>query len=207
MLDAGAGIDAVAGRPAAASGNSLYDPALFAGPHPFQAEEQAVRDDYQRYLADLAEGRVRTLAIPAQDGGDPRPVSLLTVRDPSQRPVQGLGAARPAARARPGRGFVMTSVQYGNERFVISVDPAAGVWLKGLGAALDQAETIKRRRTGPGTHRPGAAPASTMPTPGTMAALALYNYTIVDAPRAGTVLTAAEVAAIVEHPGRWMIKD
>jgi hypothetical protein len=60
---------------AAADGSSLYDPAVFRAPHPFQAEEQAIRADHQRYLADLAGGRVRTLAIPAQTGGDLRRVS------------------------------------------------------------------------------------------------------------------------------------
>jgi hypothetical protein len=127
------------------------------------------------------------------------------VRDPSSALVK-VWARQDRRHAPTGPGFVMTSVQYGNERFVISVDPGAGVWLKGLGAALDQAETIKRRalgreRTGP--VRPGFDNAD----PWYDGRAALYNYTIVDAPRAGTVLTAAEVAAIVEDPARWMTKD
>jgi hypothetical protein len=189
----------------AAEGLSLYDPDLFAGPHPFQAEAQAVRDDYAQYLHDLAAGQVRTLAIPAQDGSGPQPVSLLAVRDPTSALFK-VWARQDRRHAPSGRGFVMTSVQYGEHRFVVSVDPAAGVWLKGLGAALDRAETIKRARLGQertGPVRPGYDNAD----PWYDGRAPIHNYTIIDAPRAGTVLTAAEVAALVEHPEMWDAAD
>jgi hypothetical protein len=185
----------------AAEGHSLYDPDLFAGSHPFAAEAQAVHDDYAHYLHDLAVGQVSTLAIPAQDGRGPQPVSLLTVRDPTSALFK-VWARQDHRHAPTGAGFVMTSVQYGPTRFVISVDPAAGVWLKGLGAALDQAETAKRailgqERTGP--VRPGYDNSD----PWYDGRSPIHNYTIIDAPRAGTVLTAAEVAALVTHPEAW----
>lgn len=185
----------------AAAGRSLTDPALFAGTHPFMAELAAVRDDYQHYLRDLAAGRVRTLALPAQDGSGPQPVSLLTVRDPTSALFK-VWARQDRRHAPDGHGFVMTSVQYGEHRFVVSVDPAAGVWLRGLGAALDRAETVKRARLDqprPGPVRPGYDNAD----PWYDGRSPIHNYTIIDAPRAGTVLTAAEVAALVEDPERW----
>jgi hypothetical protein len=185
----------------AAAGHSLTDPTLFAGTHPFMAELAAVRDDYQHYLHDLAAGRVRTLAIPAMDGRGLQPVSLLTVRDPTSALFK-VWARQDRRHAPDGHGFVMTSVQYGEHRFVVSVDPAAGVWLRGLGAALDRAETVKRARLGQprtGPIRPGYDNAD----PWYDGRAAIHNYTIIDAPRAGTVLTGAEVAALVEHPEAW----
>jgi hypothetical protein len=184
----------------AAGGHSLTDPALFAGTHPFGAELRAVEDDYDLYLRDLAAGRVRALAVPAQAGGT-RTVSLLTVRDPASALFK-VWARQDRRHAPDGHGFVMTSVQYGNARFVVSVDPAAGVWLKGLGAALERAETAKRaalglERTGP--LRPGYDNSD----PWYDGRSPIHNYTIIDAPRAGTILTAAEVAALVEHPEQW----
>ena len=190
---------------AAAHGADLYDPALFAGDHPFAAEMRAVADDYNRYLADLAGGRVSTPAIPAQDGSGPQPVDLLTVQDPTSALFK-VWARQDRRHAPGGRGFVMTSVQYGATRFVISVDPRAGLWLKGLGAALDRAETARRAVLGQertGSPRPGF----TNSDPWYDGRAPLYNYTIVDAPRAGTVLTAAEVAAIVENPATWTTDD
>ena len=190
---------------AAAAGRDLYDPTLFADDHPFGAELRAVEDDYSRYLADLAGGRLSTLAIPARDGSGVRPVGLLTVKDPTSALFK-VWARQDRRHAPGGRGFVMTSVQYGNTRFVISVDPRAGLWLKGLGAALDHAETRKRvalgrERTGPA--RPGFVNSD----PWYDGRAPIYNYTIVDAPRAGTVLTPEEVAAIVEHPETWTIDE
>jgi hypothetical protein len=185
----------------AAEGHSLYAADLFAGPHPFEAEARAVADDYEHYLHDLAAGPVRTLALPTQDGSDPQPVSLLTVRDPTSALFK-VWARQDGRHAPTGAGFVMTSVQYGETRFVISVDPAAGVWLKGLGAALDRAETAKRaalgqERTGP--VRPGYDNSD----PWYDGRSPIHHYTIIDAPRAGTVLSAAEVAALVEDPAAW----
>jgi hypothetical protein len=185
----------------AAEGHSLYSPALFARPHPFAAEAQAVRDDYAHYLADLAAGEIGTLALPAQDGSGLQPVSLLTVRDPASALFK-VWARQDRQHAPDGRGFVLTSVQYADHRFVVSVDPTAGVWLKGLGAALDRAETAKRamlgqERTGP--VRPGYDNSD----PWYDGRSPIHNYTIIDAPRAGTVLTAAEVAALVAHPEAW----
>jgi hypothetical protein len=165
------------------------------------AELAAVRDDYQHYLHDLAAGRVRTLAIPAMDGRGLQPISLLTVRDPTSALFK-VWARQDRRHAPDGHGFVMTSVQYGEHRFVVSVDPAAGVWLRGLGAALDRAETVKRARLGQprtGPIRPGYDNAD----PWYDGRAAIHNYTIIDAPRAGTVLTGAEVAALVEHPEAW----
>jgi hypothetical protein len=166
---------------------------------------RAVEHDYRRYLTDLMAGRVGTLAIPAQDGSGLRTVSLLTVRDPASALFK-VWARQDRRHAPDGHGFVMTSVQYGDSRFVVSVDPTAGVWLKGLGAALDRAETVQRaalglERTGP--VRPGYDNSD----PWYDGRSPIHNYTIIDAPRGGTVLTAAEVAALVEHPERWSDED
>ena len=77
------------------------------------------------------------------------------------------------------------------------VQPDAGVDLKGLGDALEDAETARRRALGQerrGTPRPGYA----SPDPWYDGRSPLHRFTIVDAPHGGTVLTPPAVRAVFE---------
>jgi hypothetical protein len=104
-----------------------------------------------------------------------------------------------------GRGFVGLSVftsASANEtrRCILSVTPNSGASLRGLGGLLDQAEG-KRRREVYGVDdrvRDPATGQAKQPRPGYDNADPWYDgrahaYTIVDAPRSGTLLTAEEI--------------
>ena len=113
-----------------------------------------------------------------------------------------------ARRAGNGRGFIglsafMTEGARQSRRCILSLAPDAGASLRGLGSLLDQAESDRRRHlygvddraTDPAT---GAAKP---PRPGYANSDPWYDgrahgFTIVDAPRDGTLLTADEVEAI-----------
>jgi hypothetical protein len=100
----------------------------------------------------------------------------------------------------------MLLTNYNHTRYILSVDPLAGVTLKGLGAELERAETEKRRQLGqqrPITpKRPGYANSD----PWYDGRSPLLNYMVVDTPRGGTVLTAQEIRAIVEDVQTWAHK-
>jgi hypothetical protein len=181
------------------------------------ADRVAVRDDIRRYERKLADPRTHTrqarLRLPGQYGGRAT-VEALLVRDVQNAddPERVLffkdWARSDARRAGNGRGFVGLSVFLSEgahqvRRCILSLVPDAGASLRGLGALLDQAESERRRQaygvddrtTDPatGTAKP--------PRPGYANSDPWYDgrahgFTIVDAPRGGTLLTADEIEAI-----------
>jgi serine/threonine protein kinase len=187
-------------------------PGLF-GPE----DRQEVQGDIERYQRKLADPqsharRVR-LRLPGQLGG------RVTVEGLLVRDVQNAGdpdrcvffkdwARTDAARCPNGRGYVALSVFHTEShqqarRCILSVTPDSGASLQGLAALLDQEEAERRRSifsvddrvTDPTT---GAAKP---PRTGYTNADPWYDgrahsYTIVDAPRAGTKLTADEIEAL-----------
>jgi hypothetical protein len=195
----------------------LTDVDAFACPGLFGPEDrQAVRGDADRYVAKLREPSTRArkaaVFLPGQFGGAAA-VTSLRVRDVQnaydpERCVYFKDWARTdARRAGNGKGFEALSVFMGEgpgqaRRCVLSVTPDSGATLRGLGAILDQAEADRRRAvfgvddrvtdpaTGtPKTRRPGYT--NSDPWYDGRA----HGYTIVDAPRNGTLLTADEIEA------------
>jgi hypothetical protein len=195
----------------------------FACPGVFGPEDRAeVRADVERYRRKLADPRCRArqarLRLPSQFGGRTEAEALL-VRD-----VQNAGdpervvffkdwARTDSQRCPNGAGFVALSVFHSEgpqqvRRCILSVTPDSGASLRGLGRLLDEAEADRRRAvfgvddrvTDPatGTARP--------PRPGYDNADPWYDgrahgHTIVDSPRAGTLLTADEIEALFQRFG------
>jgi hypothetical protein len=187
-------------------------------PGPFRPEDRReVEADVERYRRKLADpatcARQARLRLPGDYGGT-LPVEALLVRD-----VQGINdpgrclffkdwARSDADRAGNGQGFIALSVFQSEgtrrlRRCILSVTPDSGVSLRGLGERLDRAEGERRREIHgeddrvidpvSGTSRP--------PRAGYTNADPWYDgrahgYTIVDAPRSGTRLTADEIEAI-----------
>jgi hypothetical protein len=200
------------------AGHALLEVDAFACPGLLgDADRAAVRDDISRYERKLTDPRTHTrqarLRLPGHYGGKVT-VEALLVRDVQNAddPERVLffkdWARSDARRAGNGRGFVglsvfMTEGAHQARRCILSLVPDAGASLRGLGALLDQAESERRRHvygvddraTDPAT---GAAKP---PRPGYANSDPWYDgrahgYTIVDAPRAGTLLTADEIEAI-----------
>jgi serine/threonine protein kinase len=190
----------------------------FATPGLFTDEDRAdVLRDINRYHAKLQDpwckAQQATLHLPGQYGGTVE-VESLRVRDVQnvddpERCMFFKDWARTDAKSCPnGKGFVALSVFMSEgpghvRRCILSVTPESGASLRGLGELLDAAESERRwqvfgvddRVTDPST---GDA---RVPRPGYTNADPWYDgraqgYTIVDAPRGGTLLTADEIEAI-----------
>ncbi|HEX5272814.1 MAG TPA: hypothetical protein VFW33_20090 [Gemmataceae bacterium] len=182
-----------------------------------EADREAVRGDIDRYARKLADprtmARVARLRLPGQQGGEV-PAEALLVRDVQNADDPGRvlffkdWARSDARRAGNGRGFValsvfMTESARQGRRCVLSVAPDSGASLRGLGARLDEAEAERRRQLY-GVDDRAADPATGAPReprPGYDNADPWYDgrahgFTIVDAPRAGTVLGADDIEAI-----------
>lgn len=169
-------------------------------PPPFQEARRLIEQDYALYLEDLEKSRQTKFRIPEKEGDRRCEVDTLISHDPQSLLFRSWG--RGDNRHSPGgKGFVMLVINYGNERYVISTDPQSPFYLKGLGDRLETAEVGKRKRLGQerrGAPRPGYA----SPDPWYDGRNPLHNYTIVDTPRNGTVLTWEEVLGVVEGYGR-----
>jgi len=154
----------------------------------FAAEKKTIADDLQKYQQDMQRAEILTCALPEKNGA-------------GSRQVQGLWLSYPTSSlfkswAR-GDGFVFLGIQVSEHRFILSVDPSSEVYLKGLGDLLEKAEQEKRKTSGceiQGENRPGYA----SPDPWYDGRSPLHNYTIIDSPRAGTILSQKEIRDIFQ---------
>lgn len=190
----------------------------FACPGQFGPEDrQAVRDDIARYERKLADPRCHArramLRLHSEYGGTLAVAGLLVrdvqnAADPDRCVFFKDWARTDAARVGNGRGFVALSVFHTEgpgqpRRCILSVTPESGVSLAGLGALLDRAEAERRLKMYGVDDRVSDPATGSSRTPRVGYANAdpwydgrAHGYTIVDAPRAGTVITANEVERI-----------
>jgi hypothetical protein len=175
----------------ARAGVALDDPALLERVPAFSRDVRAVLDDHARYLEDLARADQFVCELPGQEREGPLAVPGLWIERPEARLFKSWARGDSRATARPN-GFVFTGVQLSDDRAILSVAPDAGVTLRGLGQLLEGAETAKRERLGCpriGPNREGFD----SPDPWYDGRSPFHGYTIIDAPRAGTVLSPAEI--------------
>jgi hypothetical protein len=176
-----------------------------------------VQADLERYQRKLADPRCRArrvlLRLPGEFGGQSEAETLLVrdvqnTLDPEACLFFKDWARTDTVHCPNGKGFVGLSVFVSESarekrRCILSVTPGNGVTLRGLGELLDQAESERRRQVygvdnrliDPATGEP------LTPRPGWNNADPWYDgrahgYTIVDAPRAGTMLSAEEIEEI-----------
>lgn len=199
------------------TGTPLEAVDAFAAPVLTNADRMAVLADADRYRAKLADpmtgARRCRLRLQGRAGGEVG-VEGLVVRnvqnasDPARCAYFKDWARGDRAGSRDGAGFAALSVFMPEEaghprRCILSVTPGCGASLEGLGKLLDAAESERRvkvlgaddRKTDPATG------ARLVARPGYDNADPWYDgrghdYTIVDAPRSGTLLTADEIEAI-----------
>ncbi len=165
----------------------------------FPSEAKAVESDMKAYQRDLARAEKVHVKLPLKNGRGFREVPGLWIEQPESALFKSW--ARGDRKSSGGEhGFIFLGVQVSDHRFILSVDPASEVGLKGLGEALERAETVKRMRLGmerKGENRPGYD----SPDPWYDGRSPLHNYTIIDSPRAGTILIGGEVKKILDM---WM---
>ncbi|MDH4198446.1 MAG: hypothetical protein OEW05_13620 [Candidatus Aminicenantes bacterium] len=168
----------------------LANRALFRGVDRFERAMRRAEEDYWSYLDDLARARKMRLWLPFSSAPGRREVDGLAVRNPRSFLLKEW-ARRDRDNASLGCGFSFVLTDFGGRRFILGVDPAAGVNLKGLGALLNEREAAKRRDLGrqePVRWYEGNCP--------------LFDYRIIDSPRDGPALTSGDVVEAVLAFGR-----
>ncbi len=139
----------------AAEGNDIIENRkLFAGIDRYERAVHKVEGDYSSYLADLDRGRILRLRLPAVDGRSVVDVDGLTVANPRSFLLKEWARRdREHPPDRRGFGFLMT--KFGEDRFILGVDPDRGIHLKGLGTRLNLKELEKRTAAAPPRGRHG----------------------------------------------------
>ena len=157
----------------------------------FEEERQMVRNDWSLYEEDF-ERRGHTYR--ARVNGISEPVEGLWLDHPLSLLFKFW--ARNDRRAEGGRGYAFLAVDWskaekGKNRFVISVAPEAGLSLKGLGESLESEENARREELG--RQRPVHPIRYPSDNSDPWYFGWSHDYTIVDSPHNGTVLTNREV--------------
>jgi len=172
-------------------GYSLREPAIVEQLPSLSGDVAAVLADHAAYLRDVERAERFLCPLPLDDGAGVASVPGIWVRQPEAELFKSWARGDVRDGSRP-RGYVFTGVQLSAERAILSVAPNSGVTLLGLGDALESAEQAKRQQLGcprTGSVREGFD----SPDPWYDGRSALHGYTIVDAPRDGTVLSPEEI--------------
>lgn len=162
---------------------------LFSGIDRYERAMRKVENDYFHYLDDLGRGQKICVDLPLAREARTKKVDGLIVRNPSSFLLKEW-ARRDHGQSSLGEGFTLLVTNFGNERYILGVDPEKGVNLRGLGEALNQREKQKREAGGRAfafRWYEGNCP--------------FFNYRIIDSPQGGTVLEHQEIVDILVEFG------
>jgi len=168
--------------------------------HLFSQERQYLKDDYGRYLADLNDyARVNFIAVRAllKNINASEVADALVYRNPSCNFFK-IWARHDYVHSPSGTGFQILLVIWHDsrtpwQRYIISTEPRGKYSLRFLGDVLNFHE--KRARAVQDRRQQGAVrPGYDMPDPWYDGRS--HNYTIVDTPHDGTVLSEEEVVSV-----------
>jgi hypothetical protein len=154
---------------------------LISGIREYGQAMYRAEDDYFAYLQDLEKGQLLRLELPLTSGSGKKKVDGLVARNPRSYLFKDW-ARRDIAHTPLKRGFSFLMTNFGNTRFILGVDPDAGVYLKGLGEKLNNQEAKQRiRENRPFTERwyEGDCP--------------LFNFRIIDSPQDTTSLLHQDI--------------
>jgi hypothetical protein len=154
---------------------------LFAGIERYERAMRKVENDYFRYLDDQARSRKVLLNLPFSGIPGGKTVDGLIVRDPSSFLLKEW-ARRDFRESTLGEGFSFLLTNFGDERYILGVDPEKRINLRGLGAVLNDLEARKRE-----------AAARTFPLRWYEGNCPFFDFRIINSPQDGTLLTEDEV--------------
>lgn len=172
-------------------GGSLDNPSDLLGMNVFSTERELISNDMNKYQEDMERAELVRYELPNKSGCGQQEVSGLWIEKPKSALFKSW-ARGDKNRAKNDCGFIFLGIQVSDQRFVLSTDPNSDVYLKGLGDLLEQAETEKRKTLGlerVGENRPGYGSSD----PWYDGRSPLHHYTIIDSPKAGTVMRFEEV--------------
>jgi hypothetical protein len=158
---------------------------IFQGIDRYEKAMHRVEDDFFNYLEDLERARKVKLNLPLSTGPGFKTVDGLLVINPKSFLLKEW-CRRDVFNSPLGQGFSFLMSDFGGRRFIIGVDPEAGVNLKGLGALLNQKEKEKREKN--------KRPLSEKWYEGNCP---FFDYRIIDSPQDGPALTHQEVVETI----------
>jgi hypothetical protein len=154
---------------------------LYAGIERYERAMRKVENDYFRYLDDLARSQKICLDLPFSKPLGRKTVDGLVVKNPSSFLFKEW-ARRDIRESSLGEGFSFLLTNFGDERYILGVNPERGINLRGLGSRLNDLEARKRQAAGrpfPLRWYDGNCP--------------FFDYRIIDSPQDGTLLAHREV--------------
>jgi hypothetical protein len=154
---------------------------LFSGIDRYQRAIRKVENDYFHYLDDLQGADKIILDLPLVERPGSRRVDGLIVRNPTSFLLKEW-ARRDKGHSSLGKGFSLLVTSFSARRYILGVDPARGVNLRGLGGLLNQKERQKRIEAGMTSASrwyEGDCP--------------FFNYRIIDSPQDGTMLSPQDL--------------
>jgi len=163
---------------------------LFSGIERYEKAMRKVEDDYFHYLDDLSRAQRLTLDLPLSQEEGKRKVDGLIVKNPSSFLLKEW-ARRDITQSSLGDGFSLLATNFGDQRYILGVDPEKGVDLKGLGDLLNLNEAKKREVFG----RPFAFRWYDGNCP-------FFNYRIIDSPQDGSLLSQQEIIGLLQDFSR-----
>ena len=192
-----AGVDII--HPAARATSRLFDEAEPLQP-PFERERDFVRRDVEMYDHDVTRARTFALVLPVMGTqGTMQRLTAIALEDPTS----ALFATWAHHDTRhTTHGFDLVILREHDTHYSLSLKPTAGVWLQGLGTALEHAEAAKRQRT---SAEELSIIARVTPTQTQVwDDQCVPDYTRIETTRHGTALSMAEVLKIVQDATCWM---
>ncbi|MBD3385103.1 TIR domain-containing protein [candidate division KSB1 bacterium] len=178
--------------------NSHHSPALFLDPFEppemFAEQADALKSDYELFQADLQDSDQFFISVPTTDGAAVKTRALAFKRPPRCR------LHKYWIREHSDVGVLL--VPFENKagkinRVIISVDPDSRYSLLGLGYLLEKAESEKRKALNLLRRGVPRYEAEYCDNDDPWYDGRGHNYTIVDSPRNGTVLSYAEIIKVV----------
>ena len=120
---------------------------LFSGVDRYERVMREAEEDYFNYLHDLSRSEKLILFLPLSPGKGKKKVDGLVVKNPRSFLLKEW-ARRDKENSSLKQGFTFLMSNFGNERYILGVDPKKGVNLRGLGDLLNQKEAKKRDEIG-----------------------------------------------------------
>ena len=192
-----AGVEIV--PPAAPAAPMLFDETGPLQP-PFERERDFVRRDIAMYDRDVIRARTFALVLPVMEPQSTgQRLTAIALEDPTS--VLFATWAHHDTR-HTTQGFDVVILGAHDKHYSLSIKPTAGVWLKGLGGALERAEAAKRQRTS--AEEPSIIARLTPAQTQVWDDRCVPDYTRLETTRQGTALAMAEVLQIVQDATCWM---
>lgn len=185
--------------PAAPATTMLFDgPALLQPP--FERERDFVQRDVALYDRDVTRAGTFVVVLPGMGPrGTGQHLTAIALEDPTS--FLFTTWAHHDTR-HTTHGFDLVILREHDKHYSLNIKPTAGVWLKGLGRALEHAEATKRQGTS--TENRSSIARVTPTQAQVWDDRCVPDYTRLETTRQGTALSMAEVLHIVQDASGWM---